>query len=299
MRGQARARRGAADRDPRRRRLGRARLALARWRSGSGVGEITLAYEDSGGGGPAVVFVHGLGGSANAWLAQLEQCRSRGWRGIAFDQRGAGRSGKPDGPYSLQVWVADLVGLLEALQIGRAALVGHSVGCMVAQRAAVKLGDRAWALALCGGALAWRPEAGPVFEERCRLARAGRMDEIAITVAATGLSEQCRQRDPRLLGMMRELIASNQPRAYAECTAATAAATMAGAEQLGCPLLAFCGEHDPVTPPAAAEAVAAAAPRGETAIVDGAAHWCMLEAPAASNAVLFDFLARHAPVAAG
>ena len=170
---------------------------------------------------------------------------------------------------------------------------------MVAQRAAILLGDRVWALALCGGALAWRPEAAPVFEERVRLARAGRMDEIATTVAATGLSEECRQRDPRLLGMMRELIASNEARAYAECAAATAPATMSRLGDLGCPLLAICGEQDPVTPPTAAQAVAAAAPRGETATVAGAAHWCMLEEPEATNAVLFDFLARHDPAAPG
>lgn len=258
------------------------------------VGDVTLVYEDTGGTGPVVVFVHGLGGSSNGWLAQLEQCRDRGWRGIAYDQRGAGRSSKPDGPYSVQGWVEDLVGLLAALGIERTALVGHSVGCMVAQRAAATLGARAWALALCGGALAWRPEAAPVFEERVRLARAGRMDEIAVTVAATGLSQGCRERDPRLLGMMRELIASNEARAYAECAAATAPATMSRLDELACPLLAFCGENDPVTPPSAAEEVASTAPQGETAVVNGAAHWCMLEDPAQTNVTLFGFLARHA-----
>jgi pimeloyl-ACP methyl ester carboxylesterase len=255
---------------------------------------ISLAYEDSGGDGPTVVFLHGLGGSANGWLAQVEECRVRGWRGVAYDQRGAGRSEKPDGPYSVETWVDDLLALLDRLAIERLALVGHSVGCMVAERGAVALRDRVWALALCGGASAWRPEAGPVFEERVRLARAGRMDEIAEVVAGTGLSERCRREDPRLLGMMREAIASNEPRAYAECSAATASATMADPAALTCPVLAFCGEEDPVTPPAAAEEVAAAAARGETAVVAGAAHWCMIEDPAATNRALFDFLGRQA-----
>lgn len=259
------------------------------------VNGVSIAYEDTAGGGPAVVFVHGLGGSANGWLAQLEECRDRGWRGIAYDQRGAGRSDKPDGPYSVKGWAEDLVGLLGALRVERTALVGHSVGCMVAQRAAVALGERTWALALCGGALAWRPEAAPVFEERVRLARAGRMNEIAETVAATGLSERCRRDDPRLLGLMRELIASNESDAYAECAAATAPATMSRLDELACPLLTFCGEHDPVTPPRVAGEIAAAAPRGETAVVEGAAHWCMLEDPARTNATLFAFLDRHAP----
>ncbi len=251
---------------------------------------ITLSFEDTGGDGPAVVFAHGLGGSANAWLAQLEACRARGWRGVAYDQRGAGRSDKPPGPYSVEIWAKDMVGVLDGLGIERAALVGHSVGCMVSQRAAVDLGRRAWALAVCGGALTWRPEAAPVFEERVRQARAGRMDEIAEVVARTGLSEHCRAEDPRLLGLMKELIVSNDPSAYAECSAATAVATMEGTEQVACPVLAFCGSEDPVTPPAAAAAIAEAATDGRTGVVEGAAHWCQIEDPEATNRVLFGFL---------
>jgi 3-oxoadipate enol-lactonase len=255
---------------------------------------LTIAYEDTGGDGPAVLLVHGLGGSANAWLAQLEGCRSRGWRGLAHDQRGCGRSDKPAGPYSVETWAADAVRLVDALGIERVALVGHSVGCMVAQRAAVALGDRVWGLALCGGAPAWPPEAGPVFEERARLAREGRTDAIAEAVAATGLSERCRREDPRLLGLLRELIASNDPDGYAASAEATASGEMADLESLPCPLLAFCGEADPVTPAAASEAIAAAVPAGTTAVVEGAAHWCMLEDPQATNRALFGFLERHA-----
>ena len=251
---------------------------------------ITLAYEDTGGDGAAVIFTHGLGGSANGWLAQLEACRERGWRGIAYDQRGAGRSEKPAGPYSVTTWAEDLVGLLEGLGIERAALVGHSVGCMVAERAAVALGTRARALALCGGALGWRPEAKPVFEERVRQARAGRLDEIAELVASTGLSERCRHDDPRLLGLMRELIVSNDAAAYAECSAATAVATMDRPGEVVCPVLAFCGSEDPVTPPAASAEIAEAVPDGRTGVVAGAAHWCMIESPEATNRVLFGFL---------
>ncbi|MGZ8665858.1 MAG: alpha/beta fold hydrolase [Solirubrobacterales bacterium] len=250
----------------------------------------TLAYEDTGGEGPVALFVHGLGGSANAWLAQLRACEERGWRGVVYDQRGAGRSQKPPGPYSVETWSEDLVALLDALGVGEAALVGHSVGCMVAERAALELGGRARVLALCGGTLDWGPAADPVFAERVRLARAGRMDEIAEGVANGALSERCRAQDPRLLGLMREMIAANDPAANADYAAATAAAAMARPGDVACPVLAFCGSEDPVTPPAAAEAIAAAVPDGRTALVHGSAHWCQIEDPEATNAVLFGFL---------
>lgn len=256
---------------------------------------VTLAYEDTGGLGPCVVFVHGLGGSANGWLAQLEACRERGWRGVAHDQRGAGRSDRTPGPYSIELWAEDLQRLMAALGIERAALVGHSVGCMVAAQAALALGDRLWGLALCGGARAWPEQAAPVFEERARLARGGRLDEVAEAVAATGLSERCRREDARLLGLMRALIAGNDGEGYALAAEATARGSMAGLETISCPALAFCGEQDPVTPAAAAEEIAGALPRGDMATVAAAAHWCMVEDPVGTNRVLFEFLERAAP----
>jgi pimeloyl-ACP methyl ester carboxylesterase len=239
---------------------------------------------------PAVVFVHGLGGSSYSWWAQLAACEAAGYRAIAYDQRGAGRSAKPPGPYSVELWTEDLERVLDRLGVAHAILVGHSVGCMIAEHAAVRLGERVRGLMVVGGALRWRPESAPVFEERVELALAGRMDEIAATVTQTGLSERCRARDPTLYGLFRELIASNEPRPYADWSAATAKAEMTELDQVACPSLAVCGELDPVAPPAFAEAIAAAMPDARATVIEGAAHWCQLEAPAAVSEVLLRFL---------
>jgi pimeloyl-ACP methyl ester carboxylesterase len=255
------------------------------------VNDIELAYEDTEADGPPVVFVHGLGGSTRVWDAQLFATEDNDLRGIAYDQRGHGRSDKPPGPYSVEQWTTDLIGLLEALELGDVALVGHSVGCMVAEHAAVALGDQAMALAVCGGVLKWPDEAGAVFEQRAELAQAGKMEEVIDAVIATGLSERCRTDRADVTKRMRELLEANDPKAYAEAVTATAAAEMLDPKQLRCPVLAFAGSGDPVTPPSESEAIAAAAPQGDSAIIDGAAHWCMLEDPEGFNSVLFEFLA--------
>lgn len=257
-------------------------------------GELELAYEEAGQ-GPVVVLVHGLGGSAYSWRAQLGGLAAAGYRTIAYDQRGAGHSAVPAGPYSVQGWADDLDGLLEALALERVALVGHSVGTMVAEHAALRLGERCWALALIGGALGWPEGAAPNFERRAALARAGRLDEIAKQVAATGLSERCRSERPELHGLFLAAIAGNDPEGYAESALATGRASMLEPSRIGCPTLALCGELDPVTPPAASEAIAAAIPRAETALVEGAAHWCQLEAPDAVNDLLIELLSSHRP----
>jgi len=241
---------------------------------------VQLAVAEAGE-GPAVVFVHGLGGSSYAWLPVLRLCADAGYRAIAYDQRGAGLSAKPRGPYSVELWASDLVGLLDARGIEQAALVGNSVGGMVAERAALALGERCFALAMVGSALEWAPAAGPVFAERERLARQGRMDEIAAAVAQTALSERCRAASPALHSLFAAMVAANDPEAYAESCAATAQATMEAPERVGCPALALCGELDPVTPPEASRAIAAAMPRCRPEQVAGAAHWCQVEAPEA------------------
>ena len=251
---------------------------------------VELAYEDTGGDGAAVLLLHGLGGSAYAWWAQIAALREAGFRAIALDQRGAGRSFAAPGPYSVEGWAEDAERLLGAVGVERAALVGHSAGCMVAEHAALRLGDRATALALCGGAAEWPEAAGPVFEQRAELARAGRMDEIAEAVAAGGLTERFRAERPEVHGLMLELIASNDPDAYAEAARATGAGSMREIDRLSCPVLAFAGEHDPVTPLALSEAIAEAAANGQVATVPGAAHWCMFERPESVNEVLLGFL---------
>jgi pimeloyl-ACP methyl ester carboxylesterase len=246
--------------------------------------DVRLAYEERPGEGGTVVFVHGLGGSFHSWWAQLGACEERGFRALAYDQRGAGLSDKPPGPYSVELWARDLVGFMAALNVERPILVGHSVGCMIGEHACVALEDRIAGLMTIGGALRWRDEAAPVFEERVRLARAGRMEEIATTVVGTGLSDARRRSDPALEGLFRELIASNDPQAYAECSAATAVGRMVATDRVAC-----CGEHDPVAPPAFAEAIAGSVPDGRTAVVPGAAHWCQLEAPERVNELVLGF----------
>ncbi len=71
--------------------------------------DVSLSYEERGSEtADAVVFVHGLGGSAYSWWAQLAACEARGYRAVAYDQRGAGLSSKPPGPYSVELWARDL-----------------------------------------------------------------------------------------------------------------------------------------------------------------------------------------------
>jgi 3-oxoadipate enol-lactonase len=254
---------------------------------------VEIAYERRGE-GPVVGFVHGLGGRKEAWAEVQTAVAEAGYETVAIDLRGAGESEKPTGPYSVEVWSQDLIALLEELGADRAALVGHSVGCMVVEHAALALQDRCTALGMLGGAVRWADGFDAVLAERAELAREGRMREIAEAVAGTGLTDRARAEDPALTDRFVSLFAASDPEGYAESCLATAAATMIEPERVGSPALAFAGALDPVTPPAASAEIAAAMPRGQFETVPEGAHWCHLELPGAVSECLLGFLGRAA-----
>jgi 2-hydroxy-6-oxonona-2,4-dienedioate hydrolase len=83
------------------------------------------------GDGPPLVLLHGTGGHAEAYLRNIERLSSR-FRVIAYDMVGHGFSDRPDTPYTLDVYDAHLLALLDALGIQRAHLSGESLGGWVA-----------------------------------------------------------------------------------------------------------------------------------------------------------------------
>ena len=86
-----------------------------------------IFYKDWGSGRP-VVFSHGWPLTADAWDDQLFLVASNGYRAIAHDRRGGGRSGQPWNGNDLDTYADDLAELIEALDLRDAVLVGHSTG---------------------------------------------------------------------------------------------------------------------------------------------------------------------------
>src|SRR5215203_3340406 len=86
-----------------------------------------IYYKDWGEGQP-VVFSHGWPLSADAWESQMVFLASNGYRTIAHDRRGHGRSGQPSGGNEMDTYADDLATLIETLDLRDAVLVGHSTG---------------------------------------------------------------------------------------------------------------------------------------------------------------------------
>jgi pimeloyl-ACP methyl ester carboxylesterase len=88
------------------------------------------------GGKAPVVFVHGYGSRLEAWRELVPEL-ARDRRVITFDQRGFGLSEKPEGPYGPTTHTADLLAIIDALDVDRPVLIGHSYGGGVVLRAAL------------------------------------------------------------------------------------------------------------------------------------------------------------------
>ncbi len=86
-----------------------------------------IFYKDWGSGRP-IVFSHGWPLNADAWDSQLKFVADNGFRGIAHDRRGHGRSEQPWNGNDMDTYADDLGALLEALDLREAVLVGHSTG---------------------------------------------------------------------------------------------------------------------------------------------------------------------------
>jgi len=110
-------------------------------------GEIQMYYEIHGSGDRTLTMIRGLGANAAAWFSQIPEL-SKHFRLIVFDNRGAGRSDKPDTPYSTAQMAEDTKGLLDALNISRTSLLGVSLGGMIAQEFAIHYAERVSSLVL-------------------------------------------------------------------------------------------------------------------------------------------------------
>jgi 3-oxoadipate enol-lactonase len=118
-----------------------------------------LYFEDTGGGGPVVVFSHGNLMSHEMWAAQVEALRAE-FRCVTWDERLHGRTEDDGGLHTYWDSADDLLGLLDHLGVAQATLAGHSQGGFLSLRAALRAPERVRALVLIDtAAVAWPPEA--------------------------------------------------------------------------------------------------------------------------------------------
>ena len=105
------------------------------------LGSTKVHVDDTGGSGRPVVLIHGWPLSGESWQAQTPALQEAGYRVVAYDRRGFGRSDKPRGGYDYDTLAEDLDGVLSELELQDATLVGFSMGGGEVARYVSKYGE--------------------------------------------------------------------------------------------------------------------------------------------------------------
>jgi 3-oxoadipate enol-lactonase len=205
---------------------------------------------------------------------------ARDFRVIAYDLRGSGASETTPGPYSIDLLVDDLDGLLGELDLGPVALVGHSLGGGIVLGEAARHPDRVRAV-VGVGAVTSLPDAGrDAMHARAETVEEGGMAAVAETVATNGLAPSFREAHPEELQELISLLASAGVAGYAAQCRALAAMNINGElGQIEAPTLLVAGELDQVSTIDANEAHEAAIPGADLAVIPDCAHIIPWEKP--------------------
>jgi 3-oxoadipate enol-lactonase len=253
------------------------------------VNGITMAYEVEGE-GDVVVFIHGLGMNRDLWWQQKEAFSDR-YRVLTYDLRGHGETDAPAGPYSLALFAQDLQGLLHEIGIEKAAVVGLSLGGMIAQQAALDYPDGITCLTLCDTSSS---NAGPtrqVFEDRARIVEHEGMGPIIVPTLERWLTPRYRAAQSHHVDRIATTLRGTNHRAYADsCRAVAHLDLTARLGSIRQPTLVVVGAEDKSTSPEVAQVIAQHIPEARLEIIPAAAHLVPVEAAEAFNSLLRDFL---------
>ena len=261
------------------------------------VGGLTVAVSDVGS-GPPVVLLHGLACGKRMWFHQTRTLRDR-FRVIAYDQRGHGQTDAPSTAtdYSAAHLARDLVGVLDALKIERAAIVGFSLGGGPALALAASKPERVSRLVLADvGAGADDPvKIETLARQWVTLIDQDRIDELVCEMLRSELFKFYARRDTRRRDHMAALFRATPPVGLRFTLSEVLAKRKSlfrvtgPLKSLQVPTLVLVGEQDYVCNKAA-RLLAHTIPGATLKVIKGSGHMSPLEQPAAFSAALMEFL---------
>jgi len=251
----------------------------------------TKIYWDEQGQGEPVLMIMGLGWSSNMWHRTRPALSDR-YRTIAFDNRGAGRSDTPPGPYTMVQMSGDAAAVLDAAEVETAPVVGASMGGMIAQEFALQYPKRVRSLVLVctspGGPHAVQAEPEVI---QMLFRREGNPKERAEAVVPYIYDRATpRERIDEDLRVLSEWY-PNQEGYMAQLQGILAWEAYSRLPQIIAPTLVIHGVNDRLVPPGNAEVIAGRIPHAQLVKVNNAGHILMTDQSALVHQTILGFLA--------
>jgi 3-oxoadipate enol-lactonase len=236
---------------------------------------------------PVVLLSNSLGTTLEMWDRQRDALA--GYRVVRYDTRGHGRSPVPDGPSTIADLGADLVALLDRLEVDRASLVGISLGGMTALWVAAHHPHRVDRLLPCFTS----PQMGPpeMWRERIALVRAGGTGALADSTVERWFTPAFREREPGVVAAIHAAFSATPAEGYVSCSQAIEAMDLRGdLGRIVAPTLVIAGAEDPSTPPARGALIADGIRGAELLVLADCAHLGNIGQTGAYNAALLGHL---------
>jgi pimeloyl-ACP methyl ester carboxylesterase len=245
---------------------------------------------------PAIIWISGWGNAYWLWFRQIPAFKDQ-YKCIVFDNRGVGRSSKPDFPYTMQMFADDTIGLMDSLNIETAHIVGVSMGGFIAQQLAISHPEKVQSLVLIsthfGG-----PNAVPADNRTMAMMFASPTETISIDQAlqmrySVAYSPQFLQDNKLLLQQVQEWVEQNPQPLSARLHQAAASVTFnveADVKKILAPTLIIQGKNDRMVPPKNAEMLSESISTSRLVLIEGGPHMIIFEHHEKINNTILNFL---------
>ncbi len=255
-----------------------------------------IFYTDTGSGDETIVFAHGLLFSTEMWEAQIAHFAPR-YRCIAYDHRGQGKSAAPAGGYDMDTLAEDAAALIRALDVAPVHFAGLSMGGFVAQRLAVNHPDLLKSAIILDSSAEAEPEENlPGYRKLNFIMRwfggrpvAGKL--MPIMFGQTFLNDPARADERRRWQQFLSRIPDRKGMSRAVSGVLERPDFTAELARIDLPVLIAVGEEDVATVPEKSERMHRAIAGSKLVRMAGAGHVSTIDAPAAVNAAIDEFLA--------
>jgi pimeloyl-ACP methyl ester carboxylesterase len=258
------------------------------------VNGIDLSYEEQGS-GPPLLLIPGLAATASYW-ASLAPALAPHFHLIALDNRGAGRSSAPPGPYTTRVLADDAAALLDHLGIERAHILGFSLGSLIAQELTLAHPERVDRLVLLGSTAQPNHATFDPWVDLFVQAYERELDFNGFSLwLMAWLFTPTFMEQPDVVAATIPALASALASSSAQGVAAQAAAakghdTLNRLGNVAAPTLVLVGEADIVFPVIYSRALADAIPEAKLQVLPSGGHAVSLEDPESTATALLQFL---------
>lgn len=241
-----------------------------------------------------VLMIQGLGADKHGWDMQRLPLAMQ-YRVIALDNRGAGRSDKPFGTYSLEQMADDAIAVLDAAGVEQAHIVGASMGGAISQMIGLKYPERVISLTLACTACRNHPWRKELLHGWATAATEKGIGSMTKEAARWVIGPRSFRRLLPAFGWLGPLAMGRTPHSFVSQVNAILDVDDSISDRLGevtAPTLVLVGNQDILTPRGDSEEIAERMPNAELVVISGAAHGFMVEHASTFNRVLSDFLGR-------